>query len=108
MKALILNSGIGKRMGSMTNRLPKCMTLIDDNETIVSRQLKQLSKVGVKDIVMTTGPFEQELINYCKSLELPLNYTFVNNSLYKSTNYIYSIYLAKEYLQDDIISLHGD
>ena len=36
-----------------------------------------------------------------------MHYTFVNNPLYNSTNYIYSIYCAKEYLDDDVILMHG-
>ena len=36
MKALILNSGLGSRMGDITCTHPKCMTEIDEKETIVS------------------------------------------------------------------------
>jgi len=42
MKALILNSGLGSRMGEITKTHPKCMTEILEEETIVSRQLKLL------------------------------------------------------------------
>ena len=42
MKALILNSGLGKRMGTLTSEHPKCMTELSVGETIVSRQLRQL------------------------------------------------------------------
>ena len=34
-----------------------------------------------------------------------MKYTFVNNPLYDKTNYIYSIYCAKEALKDDDIKL---
>ena len=108
MIALILNSGIGKRMGELTKSLPKCMVNIGGQETIISRQLKQLAEVGIKEVVITTGPFEETLRDYCISLDLPLNYIFVNNPVYDKTNYIYSIYLAREYLEKDMVSLHGD
>lgn len=108
MKALILNSGIGNRMGDITNEHPKCMTEIEDGETILSRQLKQLQQCGMDDVVITTGPFNQLLIEYCESLELSLRYTFVNNPVYDETNYIYSIFLAREFLAEDIVLLHGD
>ena len=39
MKALILNSGTGSRMGDLTRTHPKCMTEIGGGETILSRQL---------------------------------------------------------------------
>lgn len=108
MKALILNSGLGSRMGAITLEHPKCMTEISSNETIISRQLRLTYEVGIRDVVITTGAFDKILVDYCKSLNLPLNITFVNNPLYKDTNYIYSIYCANKYLDDDIILMHGD
>ena len=108
MKALILNSGTGKRMGFLTSEHPKCMTEISKNETILSRQLTQLANLGISEIVITTGFFDQVLIDYVNSLNLNVKYTFVNNPIYDTTNYIYSIYLAKEYLNDDILLMHGD
>ena len=108
MKALILNSGMGTRMGVLASNHPKCMTEISIKETILSRQLKQLAEVGVEEIVITTGPMDSLLVNYCQSLELPVRITFVKNPEYKDTNYIYSIYCAKNYLDDDMILMHGD
>ena len=108
MKALILNSGMGSRMGVLTSEHPKCMTEISKSETILSRQLKQLSEAGITEVVMTTGLFDAILVQYCQSLELPLHFTFVKNPLYRETNYIYSIYCAREYLDDDIVLMHGD
>ena len=108
MKALILNSGMGSRMGVLTSEHPKCMTEISPRETILSRQLAQLCDAGVKQVVITTGLFGHVLEAYCASLDLPLEYTFVHNPDYRITNYIYSIYLAREFLDDDILLMHGD
>lgn len=108
MKALILNSGIGHRMGVLTSEHPKCMTEISKTETILSRQLKLLADAGIREVVMTTGYFDDVLVNYCNSLKLDLHITFVKNPVYDQTNYIYSIYCAREFLDDDIVMLHGD
>lgn len=108
MKALILNSGIGSRMGVLTKEHPKCMTSISETETILSHQLRQLAKAGVTEVVMTTGLFDEVLVDYCESLGLPLKYSFVKNPIYNQTNYIYSIYCARELLEDDILLMHGD
>ncbi|MBQ7504307.1 MAG: phosphoenolpyruvate mutase [Ruminococcus sp.] len=108
MKALILNSGLGSRMGVLTSEHPKCMTEILYSDTILSRQLKLIAEAGITDVVMTTGYYSDVLEDYCRSLNLPLNYKFVNNPLYDKTNYIYSIYCAREYLDDDVILMHGD
>ena len=108
MKALILNSGMGSRMGVLTSEHPKCMTEVSTRDTILSRQLKQLAAAGITEVVMTTGLFDSVLVNYCEGLDLPLHYTFVKNPIYRETNYIYSIYCAREYLDDDILLMHGD
>ena len=108
MKALILNSGLGHRMGVLTSEHPKCMTEISSKETILSRQLRLIADAGIEEVVMTTGYFNEVLVKYCHSLDLPLRFTFVNNPIYDRTNYIYSIYCAKDSLDDDIILMHGD
>lgn len=108
MKALILNSGMGSRMGCLTSEHPKCMTEISPSETILSRQLKQIADAGIEEVVITTGLFDSVLVNYCQNLDIPIHITFVKNPVFKDTNYIYSMYCAKEYLDDDIILMHGD
>jgi len=95
-------------MGVLTSEHPKCMTEVSAKDTILSRQLRQLAEGGITDVVMTTGLFDGVLVNYCESLDLPLRYTFVKNPVYRETNYIYSIYCAREYLDDDILLMHGD
>lgn len=108
MKALILNSGLGSRMGVLTSEHPKCMTEISTKDTILSRQLKLIADAGIEEVVMTTGYYDGVLVKYCQGLDLPIHFTFVNNPIYDQTNYIYSIYCAKDYLDDDIILMHGD
>lgn len=108
MKALILNSGLGRRMGALTAEHPKCMTEIYGRETVLSRQLRQLASAGIEEVVMTTGAYDNVLVNYCQSLDLPIHIAFVKNPKFQETNYIYSIYCAREYLDDDLILMHGD
>ena len=108
MKALILNSGLGSRMGVLTGEHPKCMTEIGPGETILSRQLRMLADYGIREAVMTTGYREEVLRSYCESLDLPVKITFVHNPVYDRTNYIYSIYCAREHLEGDLLLMHGD
>lgn len=108
MKVLILNSGMGSRMDSLTKTQPKCMTNLPTGQTILSRQIKLLQDAGLKDIVITTGYYDDVLTDYCRELDSSVNFTFVNNPKYKETNYIYSIYCAGQLLDDDLIMIHGD
>lgn len=109
MKALILNSGIGKRMGALTQDKPKCMVEIHPSITVLYLQLTHLENEGIKDIVVTTGPYSKLLESYARENFPSLNFTFVHNDIYKDTNYIYSIALAEDVLRDDdILLMHGD
>ena len=109
MKALILNSGVGRRMGVLTSEHPKCMTEIAPGETILSRQLRLLARCGIREAVITTGLFDSVLRDYCRSLELPLEISFVFNPDYAETNYIQSIRCAEPLLRGvDIVLMHGD
>mgnify|MGYP002672526762 FL=1 len=109
MKALILNSGVGRRMGVLTSEHPKCMTEIAPGKTILSRQLRLLARCGIREAVITTGLFDSVLRDYCRSLELPLEISFVFNPDYAETNYIQSIRCAEPLLRgEDIVLMHGD
>lgn len=109
MIALLLNSGLGSRMGDETKLHPKCMTEIAPHETIISWQVKQLARIGVREAVVTTGHLSGMLEDYLHSLDTPIHFHFVHNPRYRETNYIYSMYLARELLRgQDVLSLHGD
>lgn len=108
MKALILNSGVGSRMGAITAAHPKCMTPITETDTILSRQLRLIKQSGIREVVITTGPSAGMLMSYCESLGFDLNYEFIHNPLFLQTNYIYSIYLARHEAEDDLLLMHGD
>ena len=107
MKAVIYNSGLGKRMGELTKNCHKSMVKLNNGETIFERQIRLLSECGIKDFLITTGPFEEQLIEVSKKFP-HLHFTFVRNPIYDKTNYIYSMYLARQYFDDDVITLHGD
>ena len=109
MKALIYNSGLGKRMGELTKDKPKSMVELKNGETIFHRQLRLLRECGIKDVVVTTGPFKEKIESVTKAKEFSdMNFTLVENEIYDKTNYIYSMYKASKYLDDDFILLHGD
>lgn len=109
MKAVIFNSGLGKRMGKFTETHHKSQASLKNGETILDRQLRLLYECGITDFVITTGPHKEQIEKATKKKQYEsLHFTFVENPIYEKTNYIYSMYLAKEYLNDDVLILHGD
>ncbi len=107
MKIVILNSGIGERMGSLTKKNPKCLVKINGG-TILGHQVRNLTNNGMNNIIITTGPFENKIKNFMKNKFPKLNIVYINNPKYAVTNYIYSIHLLRNFIDDDIILLHGD
>lgn len=106
MKIIILNSGLGSRLGDLTANNPKSLIVIKDNQTIFSRAINILSEYS-NDFIITTGYLDNILISYAKKNFPNLNFTFVHNPFYDKTNYIKSLDLIGS-INDDILLLHGD
>ena len=107
MKAIILNSGMGTRLGELTENNPKSLVEIYENETIFSRAISIISKYDIDEFIITTGYLNDVLVDYAGNGFKNVNFTFVHNPIYDKTNYIKSIDLISE-IDDDVILLHGD
>lgn len=107
MKAIIFNSGLGSRMAGLTENNPKCMVKLYNGETIFERQIRILSECGIKNFIITTGPFKEQLYEVADKFK-NLHFQFVANDDYKNTNYIVSMDNANKYLDEDVLLLHGD
>jgi len=107
MKALILNSGVGRRLRPLTKRKPKPLLMVGNN-TLLGHQLDNLLSCGIRDVVITTGPLENKVKSYMRGRYPNVNVSYVRNPRYRTTNYLYSMWLAIELIDDDIILLHGD
>ena len=109
MKAILLNSGIGKRMHALTTDKPKCLVPLSSSETIMDRQIRILGNNGITDLIITTGPFAELIEERIKKNYSDFNVKYVHNPQFNSTNYIYSLHLIPPgFLDDDILLLHGD
>lgn len=108
MKAIILNSGIGSRLKEYTTNNPKSLVKIGENETIFSKAIKTLQKFDVEEYIITTGYKSQQLVKYAHINFPNQNFTFINNPLYNSTNYIKSLDYINDNITDDLLLLHGD
>lgn len=106
MKAVILASGVGKRLRPLTDSVPKPLIKIGD-KTILDYQLESLIKHGIENIIVTTGPFKEKLEDYVLN-NYRIKVRFVKNPRYETTNYIYSLWLTKNFIDSDVLLLHGD
>ena len=108
MKAIILNSGMGSRMGEFTKNNHKSMVEIWDGIPLIYHQIKALEEVGIENILITTGYMGDKLKDFIDTEFGDLDITYIHNSSYLNTNYIYSMYLAPDESDQDIILFHGD
>lgn len=105
--ALILAAGMGTRMLPVTGAMPKCMVGIKKT-TFIANALKVLLQVGVKRVVVVVGYKAYVLMDYLKGLNLDLEVCFVHNTVYDSTNSMYSLMLGMELIDSSFWLLEGD
>ncbi|TAJ15262.1 aminotransferase class I/II-fold pyridoxal phosphate-dependent enzyme [Marinilabiliaceae bacterium JC017] len=108
MQAIILAAGMGKRLSDLTKDNTKCMVPVHDH-LLIDYLLDSISDVDLERIVIVVGYKAEGVINYLGSKYKNIPIHFVHNPDYNTTNNIYSLYLAKDYLQtDDTILLESD
>ena len=96
MQAIILAAGMGRRLGGLTEGLPKCLLEIN-GKTILGRQLEALKGM---DVIMVVG-YKAEMIK-----ELYPGLKYVTNPDFGTTNTICSLGLALN--GKDTFVLNGD
>lgn len=109
MQALMLAAGLGKRLAKYTKNNTKCMVEVA-GEKLIDRAIKAIKKAGIKKFVLVVGYQGENLKRYILDKHQgELEFVFIENKVYSTTNNIYSFYLAKEELaKDDTILLESD
>ncbi len=108
MQAIILAAGMGKRLKELTSNATKCMVEVN-GKTMIERALASLDRYALSRIVLVVGYEAQKLKAYIETLPVKTPVVFVENTVYNTTNNIYSLYLAKEYmLEEDTLLLESD
>ena len=109
MQAIILAAGMGKRLGELTKENTKCMVSVN-GKPIIDRMLGQLAELPLRRVVIVVGYEGQKLRQYIGNrYEGRLSIEYVENPVYDRTNNIYSLMLAKDFLQmDDTLLIESD
>ncbi|MBP3816619.1 MAG: aminotransferase class I/II-fold pyridoxal phosphate-dependent enzyme [Firmicutes bacterium] len=100
MQAIILAAGMGRRLKDLTKENTKCMVKVND-KTLIQRMLGQIDAKGFSRVVIVVGYEGEKLKEYISSLDVSTPIVFVENPVYDKTNNIYSLYLARDYLQEE-------
>lgn len=106
-KAVILAAGAGRRLGHFTEAHPK--PLLEINGTpILGNCLTRLKEAGVEDVVLVVGHFADQIKAFAGEDYAGLRIRYIDSEKYATTNNIYSLWLAREELNDDILLVEAD
>ena len=78
MKAVILAGGRGERIRPITDTLPKPLIPIK-GKPIIAHQLKQLERIGVKEVIVLTGYLASSVKSYCDKFVSCLKITCIES-----------------------------
>lgn len=100
MQAIILAAGMGRRLGEFTAGNTKCMVEVN-GVSLIDRMLTQLGRLSLSRVVIVVGYEGDKLRGYIGDRFPGLNIEYVDNPVYDKTNNIYSLWLARDIMQDD-------
>jgi histidinol-phosphate/aromatic aminotransferase/cobyric acid decarboxylase-like protein len=106
-KAVILAAGVGNRLRPLTDRLPKCLVPVNGVPILVNT-LTHLADSGVRETVIVVGHLKEIILERIGDRFRGMKITYVESERYATTNNIYSLWLAREYLDEDALLLEAD
>jgi len=108
MQVVILAAGMGKRLKSKTKNHTKSMVEIL-GKTFLEHSLDKVTKHDISKIVIVIGYCGDEIKAVIGDNYNGVPGVYINNEVYATTNNIYSLYLAKDYLEkEDTLLLESD
>lgn len=108
MQAIVLAAGMGRRLGEFTQDNTKCMIPVN-GIALIDRTMDILAMFCLKRIVLVIGYKGDRLRAHVGDSYKGIPVNYVINNVYDKTNNIYSLYLAKDFLQEeDTLLLESD
>ena len=92
---------MGKRLGEYTKYNTKCMVPVN-GIPLIDRVLRQLSGLNLNRVVIVVGYEGKKLMDYLGDSYNGLKIEYVNNPIYDKTNNIYSLFLAKDKMMEEL------
>ncbi|UCB44313.1 MAG: phosphocholine cytidylyltransferase family protein [Spirochaetota bacterium] len=105
--AIVLAAGLGKRLKPITDHSPKCLTEVNRTPILVNT-LENLSAIGISNCTIVIGYLSEKIVQTIGKNFCGVNVHYIENSIYDSTNDMYSLWLACETLDKGAIIFEGD
>ena len=105
--ALLLAAGSGNRLQPLTVSIPKCLIEIN-GRPILERLIDNLCDNGFKRLVIVVGYMHHCIRRFVNEYAGDLTIEFITNPLYQTTNNIYSLWLARNKIQELFLLVESD
>ncbi len=105
--AVLLAAGTGSRLQPLTDNAPKCLTEVD-GIPILERQVRCLCQAGFKRLVVVVGYMEHRIREFLDAWSDNLQIDYVVSPHYRTTNNIYSLWLARKVVDESFLLIESD
>ncbi len=105
--ALLLAAGIGHRLRPLTNDMPKCLTKVNEKE-ILTHLVHSLHHYNFKRLVVVVGYLEQSIRKFLDKISGNLTIEYVVSPKYRTTNNIYSLWMARDKIRAPFLLFESD
>lgn len=105
--ALLLAAGTGSRLQPLTKAAPKCLTEIN-GISILKRLIDNLRDQGFKRLVVVIGHLGDQIEAALQLYAGDMKIDYVFNPVYRTTNNLYSLWLAREVIDEPFLLVESD
>jgi NDP-sugar pyrophosphorylase family protein len=105
--ALLLAAGMGNRLSPLTDSTPKCLVEVN-RIPILERLMRSLRSHGFTRLFVVTGHLSEVIEDYLGSRYAGIEITYIESPVYKTTNNIYSLWLAGKEIDEPFMLIESD
>lgn len=105
--ALLLAAGTGTRLQPLTHNAPKCLSEIN-GVPILEQQVRCLEQWGFERLVVVLGHQGDQIREFLARSGSNLKVSYIHNPDYRTTNNLYSLWLAREAVNESFLLLECD
>ncbi len=105
--ALLLAAGTGSRLAPLTDSTAKCRVLVNEI-SILERLVDTLCIHNFKRLVIVVGHQENSIRDFLGTRAGGMTITYITSLVYKTTNNIYSLWLARKEIDEPFLLIESD
>jgi choline kinase len=105
--ALLLAAGTGSRLSPLTDMTPKCLVPVNEI-SILERLIHSLQAHNFKRLVIVVGHQADCIRDFLGTRAGGMEISYITSPLYKTTNNIYSLWLAGKAIDEPFLLIESD